>query len=547
MKRYEDPESTEEGFYEPEEMLEEKRQDVFLVFLHRAWEFILAVLGVVGYIILGLLLVAMRILAKLCKKLAETLSPAIKQEKVLRIVGGVVAIWVVIAMLFALFTKATKSTPVEVSANVAVGAVKIAIAPGHGLVYDRNGVVKGYSGGVYPSGLTLSKVQDKVSVDSYIEAMWTREFSEQLKIKLEVYGYDVLITAPDVKNADAEEQASAYIVAQVTEASKWGADLILTVHSNGMGGETGQDLSGAFALVDTGVNYSMLNARAIVNCLKAIEPVIGISEHFKLAAGTELSAPSFLASYGANGGISARSAKDLMFIDTAMNRFDIPNCVFLEMGEHDNDRDRDILVNKMPELASALARGIDAAFGTTSLDSEDGVKVALIEKGSVAWTDKQTKAAADWMVQNNTSLDREYAVRFIKALGESFDRAGLNKRVALAQVWLETNYLSSDLAKQNNFAGIAADGTGAAPLAFDSMLFGIQALREHWEGYVFGNVSSRAPVNTRMQTLISSTWFLDNIAGKVRYVDDLAGTWATDPDYAEKLYKKLARISALGI
>ena len=113
---------------------------------------------------------------------------------------------------------------------------------------------------------------------------------------------------------------------------------------------------------------------------------------------------------------------------------------------------------------------------------------------------------------------------------------GVNHDVAFAQMSLETGFLRFGnlvTADQNNFAGLGATGPGFPGLRFPEPRIGVRAQIQHLIAY-----ATDVPLN---QELVNPRFFLVR-RGSSPTIGGLAGTWAEDPFYAEKINNILERL-----
>lgn len=116
---------------------------------------------------------------------------------------------------------------------------------------------------------------------------------------------------------------------------------------------------------------------------------------------------------------------------------------------------------------------------------------------------------------------------------EEADAEGINSDVAFCQMVHETNYLrfGGDVKSwQNNFCGLGATGGGQPGHSFPSTRTGIRAHIQHLKAYANAQPLRRKCVDPR---------FAKVRRGRAPFVQDLTGTWATDPQYGTKLKQKL--------
>lgn len=114
---------------------------------------------------------------------------------------------------------------------------------------------------------------------------------------------------------------------------------------------------------------------------------------------------------------------------------------------------------------------------------------------------------------------------------------GVNSDIAFAQMCLETGYLGfQGLVRpwMNNYCGLGATGPSEPGLSFPDRRTGVRAHVQHLKAYGSADDLVLDCVDPRFG-LISSRPRCDDIFG-------LAGTWAADPFYGEKLFNLLQRM-----
>lgn len=121
-------------------------------------------------------------------------------------------------------------------------------------------------------------------------------------------------------------------------------------------------------------------------------------------------------------------------------------------------------------------------------------------------------------------------------ISEAHDE-GINSDVAFAQMCLETGFLKFGGAvteDMHNYCGLGAAGSGTAPDRFPTILLGVRAHIQHLNAY--GDTDELVnPVVDKRAKFISPR-------GKAPTVFELAGTWASDKKYGEKLDALLSRM-----
>ena len=114
---------------------------------------------------------------------------------------------------------------------------------------------------------------------------------------------------------------------------------------------------------------------------------------------------------------------------------------------------------------------------------------------------------------------------------------GINSDVAFAQMCLETGFLKFGGAvteDMHNYCGLGATGSGTVPDRFPTVLLGVRAHIQHLNAY--GDTDELVnPVVDKRAKFVSPR-------GKAPTVFELAGTWASDKKYGEKLDALLSRM-----
>jgi hypothetical protein len=115
---------------------------------------------------------------------------------------------------------------------------------------------------------------------------------------------------------------------------------------------------------------------------------------------------------------------------------------------------------------------------------------------------------------------------------------GINSDVAWVQMCLETGFLRyGNLVTRdmNNFCGLGAIDAANPGLAFSTEHDGVRAHIQHLHAY-----GTTAPLK---QTLVDPRYKYVQPRGKALDVFALAGTWAVDPQYGEKLRRLIDDLS----
>ena len=138
-----------------------------------------------------------------------------------------------------------------------------------------------------------------------------------------------------------------------------------------------------------------------------------------------------------------------------------------------------------------------------------------------------------FFTETNPRIGINYLTMLARTYIDEAEAEGINSDIAFCQMAHETNYLrfGDDVQPgQNNFCGLGATGRDEPGLSFPSVEIGVRAHIQHLKAY-----ANARPLRKKL---------VDPRFGRVRraqapYVEYLAGTWATDPQYGVKLKQKL--------
>jgi len=155
----------------------------------------------------------------------------------------------------------------------------------------------------------------------------------------------------------------------------------------------------------------------------------------------------------------------------------------------------------------------------------------LMGKGRLS---AKTKAA--FLLASNPQANKAFVERLAALYVQEAGREGVNHDVAFAQMCLETGYLAfgGDVSpSQYNFAGLGAVGNGAPGLSFPEPRIGVRAHIQHMKAYGSTLPLKQELVNPRFRYVRR---------GCAPTIWGLAGTWAADTQYAEKIKRILDRM-----
>ena len=143
---------------------------------------------------------------------------------------------------------------------------------------------------------------------------------------------------------------------------------------------------------------------------------------------------------------------------------------------------------------------------------------------------------AAFLLNVNPEADMHFVENLALYYVEEAALEGVNHDVAFAQMCLETGYLRFGnlvTPDQNNFAGLGATGPGRPGLSFPDPRVGVRAQIQHLKAY-----ATDMPLN---QELVNPRYFLVR-RGSAPTIKGLAGTWAVDRLYADKINNILERL-----
>lgn len=142
-----------------------------------------------------------------------------------------------------------------------------------------------------------------------------------------------------------------------------------------------------------------------------------------------------------------------------------------------------------------------------------------------------------FLVSHNPGADPERAGRLASFYIEESSIEGVNADVAFVQMCLETGFLKFGglvTEDMHNYCGLGSIGPGQPGLSFPDERTGVRAHVQHLKGY-----GSADPL---VLELVDPRYKYVNPKGKAPTVHGLAGTWAADREYGNKLEGLLDRL-----
>ena len=141
-----------------------------------------------------------------------------------------------------------------------------------------------------------------------------------------------------------------------------------------------------------------------------------------------------------------------------------------------------------------------------------------------------------FLAWNNPRIDIDYVRMLIDLYIEEAAYEGVDHDVAFVQMCLETGFLGFGgivLPEWNNFCGLGAIGPEQPGLIFPDPRTGVRAHIQHLKAYASEEPLNNELINPRFRFVRR---------GSSPTIDGLAGTWAADRLYADKIYAILQRL-----
>ncbi len=155
---------------------------------------------------------------------------------------------------------------------------------------------------------------------------------------------------------------------------------------------------------------------------------------------------------------------------------------------------------------------------------------------------KKEKSLMAFFTAHCPHQNRFRARRITRLYIEECAAEGINSDIAFVQMCHETNFLRfGNLVKKewNNFCGLGAINAEQPGLKFKTMRDGVRAHVQHLHAY------ATTEDITLKNELIDPRYKYVRPRGKATTIEGLAGTWAADRAYSEKLEKYLCELEGL--
>ena len=146
---------------------------------------------------------------------------------------------------------------------------------------------------------------------------------------------------------------------------------------------------------------------------------------------------------------------------------------------------------------------------------------------------------ADFFINNNEHVEKEFILKFADYYIQEASMENINSDVAFAQMCLETGFLRFGGLVQpdfHNYCGLGAMDAEHPGEKFETEQLGVRAHIQHLQAYA---TTQDVQLNNQ---LIDPRY---NWVHKTKLVADifgLTGTWATDPNYGNKIDEIISRM-----
>ena len=149
---------------------------------------------------------------------------------------------------------------------------------------------------------------------------------------------------------------------------------------------------------------------------------------------------------------------------------------------------------------------------------------------------------ADFFLMNNQQVEKEFILRFAEYYIQEAAMENINSDVAFAQMCLETGFLRFGGLVQadfHNYCGLGAMDAEHPGERFETEQLGVRAHIQHLQAYATPQeVQLNNPLIDPRYNWVHKTKLVTDIFG-------LTGTWATDPNYGNKIDEILSRMEKI--
>ncbi len=192
-----------------------------------------------------------------------------------------------------------------------------------------------------------------------------------------------------------------------------------------------------------------------------------------------------------------------------------------------------------PILPSVMLAAACAALLFSCKTVPSGTQASRSLTGTPVFSEETLTA---YFMSQNPSAGRAEVSRLAALYIEEGAMEGINSDVAFAQMCLETGYLRFGnlvTPDMHNYCGLGAIDAQHPGERFETEQLGVRAHIQHLHAY---GTTSESVLNN---ALVDSRYRYVSPRGKAPTVFELAGTWAADRQYGEKLDAILTKMQAV--
>ena len=182
-----------------------------------------------------------------------------------------------------------------------------------------------------------------------------------------------------------------------------------------------------------------------------------------------------------------------------------------------------------------IALAIIALFSCVTPPPKEECSRELLGNGM-----KSSEQLVKFFMNHKPDAEKEKVERLAAYYVQEANIEGINSDVAFVQMCLETGFLGFGnlvLPEMNNFCGLGAMDAEHPGEYFESEEIGVRAHIQHLQAY-----ATTAEVELK-QECVDPRYSWPHRTKFARTVQELAGHWATDPDYGVKLDNLLKELS----
>lgn len=194
---------------------------------------------------------------------------------------------------------------------------------------------------------------------------------------------------------------------------------------------------------------------------------------------------------------------------------------------------------KISFLVTVLAVVLDSFLFFSCVSSAQHEKIQGCSRELLGKGIKSESELAEFFISENPEIPLSRVKSLAKDYVTEAQTEGINSDVAFVQMCLETGFLKfGNLVKPewHNYCGLGAMNAENPGEKFKDQKTGVRAHIQHLQAYATTqDVKLKQPLVDPRYSWVHKAKFAETVF-------DLAGTWATDPDYGKKLDTLLSKL-----